>query len=189
MCHGLTAFDGYQMANRKGRMEPGEARVWRWGRQKDGEVLCEPLWGNVMCKRCLFTHVYRCLDRVKYVCMYKVIFLPTGSLRHKPIAYHGLSYKWWISLWCISHLCVGLQPPSVPEEGETLQLQPWELGCWVGVLAWLTDLPCLHVSYIQCWISASERISCHTDTEYRDAAVLPGAGLERNRYWVSSYHL
>lgn len=39
MCHGLTAFDGYQMANRKGRMEPGEARAQRWGRQKDGEVL------------------------------------------------------------------------------------------------------------------------------------------------------
>lgn len=91
MCHGLTAFDGYQMANRKGRMEPGEARAWRWGRQKDGEVLCEPLWGNVVCKRCLFTHVYRCLDRVKYVYMYKVIFLPTGPLRHKPVAYRGLS--------------------------------------------------------------------------------------------------
>lgn len=91
MCHGLTAFDGYQMANRKRRMEPGEARAWRWGRQKDGEVLCEPLWGNVVCKRCLFTHVYRCLDRVKYVYMYKVIFLPTGPLRHKPVAYRGLS--------------------------------------------------------------------------------------------------
>lgn len=32
---GLTAFDGYQMANRKGRTELGEAG--------DGEVLCEHL--------------------------------------------------------------------------------------------------------------------------------------------------
>lgn len=144
---------------------------WRWGRQKDGEVLCEPLWGNVMCKRCLFIQVYRCLDRVKYVYMYKIIFLPTGSPRHEPVASHG-SQKWRISLWCISHLCVGLQPPSFPEEGETLQLQLWELGGLVGLLAWLTDLSCLHLSYIQCWISASEGISCHTDMEGRDAAGL-----------------
>lgn len=77
---------------------------WRWGRQKDGEVLFEPLWGNVLCKRCLFTHVYRCLGRIKYVYMHKIIFLPTGSPSHEPVAHHGLSEMLDLIAMCLTSL-------------------------------------------------------------------------------------
>lgn len=42
--------------------------------------------------------------------MYKIGFLPTGSLRHEPVAYHGLSemmaliVMYLTSLWVCSHL-------------------------------------------------------------------------------------
>lgn len=58
MCHGLTAFDGYQMANRKGRMEPGEARAWRWGRQKDGERSFVSLCGEMSRVKGAYLHMH-----------------------------------------------------------------------------------------------------------------------------------
>lgn len=160
-------------------MEVGEAEGWR-------EVLCEPLWGNVTCKRCLFTHACRCLDIVKYVCI-KSVFCPLGHW-DTSLLLTMASQKWWLSLWCISHL-YGFAATFISRAGWDSAVQPWELGALVGMLAWLTDLPYLHLSYIQCWMSASEGISCHTDTECRDAAVLPGTGFGRNRHWVSFYHL
>lgn len=156
---------------------------WRWGRQKDGEVLFEPLWGNVLCKRCLFTHVYRCLGRIKYVYMHKIIFLPhwvtepwaccspwplrnTGSHCH-------VSH---ISAWVCSHL-------HFPRRVRLCSCSPGSFGGGAGLadrslLSALELYPVLNLS-----IRGNELSHRH------GGQGCCRAGFGRNRHWVSSYHL
>lgn len=147
---GLTAFDGYQMANRKGRMELGGGHSEEVG---VGDVLCEPLRGNVTCERCLYPHACRCQYREMCVYMYKIIFLPIGSFRYQAVACHLCLCEMINCVVNVSSSSMWIcSPSSFPEEDETLQFQPREPGGLAGDagLAWVTALPCLHLSCIQC---------------------------------------
>lgn len=89
-----------------------------------------------------------CVDIYK-----KILFPSIGSFRYKAVAYHLCLCEMINCVVNVSSSSMGVcSPSSFPEEGETLQFQPREPEGLAGGagLAWVTALPCLHLSCIQC---------------------------------------